>query len=58
MVRVTATEGRFAQELWIEVKPKGAEWIVRPARGCSTVPTPAVQKALDLLADAARKSVL
>ena len=52
MVWVFATEGAFCQDFWIEICRHDGCWAIRPARGCSIVPTVGVQRALDLVRDA------
>jgi tRNA (guanine-N7-)-methyltransferase len=59
MVWVLAVEDRLMQEFWIEVTcDKANRWHIRPARGCPTVPTLSVQRALDLVRDAALQPAL
>jgi tRNA (guanine-N7-)-methyltransferase len=49
MVRTVVSEGRLLQDFWIEIARVGNRWRIRPARGCSFIPTSGAQKALDLL---------
>jgi len=49
MIRVLVIETDFFQDIWIEIVRKGPVWHIRPAKGCSMVPTLGVQEALDLL---------
>ncbi|MDH3599918.1 MAG: tRNA (guanosine(46)-N7)-methyltransferase TrmB, partial [Candidatus Tectomicrobia bacterium] len=54
MVWVLAVEDGLMQEFWIEMTCENENrWHIRPARGCPTVPTMSVQRALDLVRDAA-----
>jgi tRNA (guanine-N7-)-methyltransferase len=54
MVWVLAVEDRLTQEFWIEMTcDPEHRWHIRPARGCPVVPTLGVQRALDLVRDAA-----
>jgi tRNA (guanine-N7-)-methyltransferase len=55
MVWVVAVEEGLTQDFWIELaRDREHRWHIRPARGCSVVPTLAVQRALDLVRDAAQ----
>jgi tRNA (guanine-N7-)-methyltransferase len=54
MVRVVAVEEGLTQDFWIEITPHKGQWAIRPAPGCGFVPTVAVQRALDLVYEAAR----
>jgi len=58
LVRVFVAEEGLTQELWIEIVRHGADWAIRPARGCGLVPTVGVQCALDLVRDAAQQTGL
>ena len=49
MVRVLVIEADFMQDIWIEIIRKPSGWHIRPAKGCSMIPTPGIQEALDLL---------
>jgi len=49
MVRSLVIEADFVQDIWIEIIRKPSGWHIRPAKGCSMIPTPGVQEALDLL---------
>jgi tRNA (guanine-N7-)-methyltransferase len=53
MVWVFVSEDTLQQNFWIEIAHGDARWYIRPARGCSVVPTVGVQRALDLVRDAA-----
>jgi tRNA (guanine-N7-)-methyltransferase len=53
MVWVFVTEETLRQNFWIEIAHGDARWYIRPARGCVVVPTAGVQRALDLVRDAA-----
>jgi tRNA (guanine-N7-)-methyltransferase len=53
MVRVLTTEEQqFKQDFWIEIVQRDGAWSIRPAPGCSIVPTMGVQLALDCVRDA------
>lgn len=56
MVWVFVAEEGLTQDFWIEITRSGAAWAIRPARGCGMVPTVGVQRALDLVRDAAQHS--
>jgi len=49
MVRSWVREEHLIQEFWVEILRREAGWIIRPAKGCSLIPTTGVQRALDLL---------
>ncbi len=53
MVRVVIVEPELTQEMWIEIRPDGEEWVVAPAKGCSALMTEGAQRALDVVAEAA-----
>jgi tRNA (guanine-N7-)-methyltransferase len=53
MVWVFVTEETLQQNFWIEIAHGDERWYIRPARGCVVVPTVGVQRALDLVRDAA-----
>jgi tRNA (guanine-N7-)-methyltransferase len=53
MVWVFVTEETLRQNFWIEIAHGDERWYIRPARGCVVVPTVGVQRALDLVRDAA-----
>lgn len=54
MVRVIVVEGGLTQDFWIEiVYGEDGRWSIRPAPGCGFVPTVGVQRALDLVKEAA-----
>jgi hypothetical protein len=53
MVMVVVAEENLTQQFWIEIGRDREQWYIRPARGCGVVPTPGVQRALDLVFDAA-----
>jgi tRNA (guanine-N7-)-methyltransferase len=54
MVRTVVIEGSLTQHVWITVARAGdGSWWIVPSRGCATVPTAGVQRALDLLAGCA-----
>ena len=52
MVRAFTTEEYFKQDFWIEIVQRDGTWSIRPAPGCSMVPTAGVQRALDCVRDA------
>ena len=54
MVRAMVAEGGFVQNFWIEIIKDRDKWRIRPARGCSIVPTAGVQEALDLVYESAK----
>ena len=56
MVWVFAIEEGLTQNFWIEIAYYNHLWHIRPARGCSVIPTLSVQRALDLVRDAAQPS--
>ncbi len=56
MVWVFAIEDGLTQNFWIEIAYHDHRWYIRPSRGCSVIPTTSVQRALDLVRDAARRS--
>jgi hypothetical protein len=59
MVRVLAVEDSLTQEFWLEMTcDLDNRWHIRPARGCPIVPTLSVQRALDLVRDAALQPAL
>ena len=49
MIAVLVAESGLTQDFWIEIICRGDHWTIRPARGCSVVPTPGVQRAVDLI---------
>ena len=53
MIGVLVAESGLTQDFWIEVACRGDHWIIRTARGCGVVPTPGVQRAVDLIWKAA-----
>lgn len=53
MVRTIVVEESLTQHLWIEIAGGEEHWYIRPARGCEIVPTVGLQRALDLVYDAA-----
>lgn len=54
MVRSVIGENNLIQDLWIEIARVESCWHIRPAKGCSVVPTAGIQRALDLVRDAAQ----
>ncbi|RLB43333.1 MAG: tRNA (guanosine(46)-N7)-methyltransferase TrmB [Deltaproteobacteria bacterium] len=55
MVRALVAEGGFVQNFWVEIVKEDKVWRIRPAKGCSVVPTLGVQRALDLIYESAKK---
>ena len=53
MVAVLVAEADLTQDFWIEIVRHGDHWTIRPARGCGVVPTVGVQRAVDLIWEAA-----
>ncbi len=53
MVRIIVTEDSLLQNFWIEIVRLEGLWHIRPAKGCSMIPTAGVQKALDMVRDTA-----
>jgi tRNA (guanine-N7-)-methyltransferase len=53
MVRCVVGEEQWFQEFWIEIVHAEDLWHIRPAKGCSIVPTAGVQQALDMVRDVA-----
>ncbi len=57
MVWVFAIEESLTQNFWIEIAYYNRLWHIRPARGCSVIPTQSVQRALDVVRDAAQRTL-
>ena len=57
MSRVMIAEEGLLQDIWIEIAKYDDGWKIRPAWGCRMVPTAGVQRALDLMFEAAGKSI-
>jgi tRNA (guanine-N7-)-methyltransferase len=57
MVWVFAIEESLTQNFWIEIAYYNRLWHIRPARGCSVIPTVSVQRALDVVRDAAQRTL-
>jgi tRNA (guanine-N7-)-methyltransferase len=55
MVMVVVAEENLTQHFWIEIGQERGRWYIRPSRGCGIVPTAGVQRALDLVHDAAHQ---
>lgn len=53
MTRVVVAEGNLTQHLWIEIVWGERRWHIRPAQGCEIIPTLGLQRALDLVHQAA-----
>jgi tRNA (guanine-N7-)-methyltransferase len=53
MALVVVAEENLTQTFWIEIGRNRERWYIRPAKGCGVVPTPGVQRSLDLVRDAA-----
>jgi hypothetical protein len=49
MVRSVVGEDSLVQDFWIEIVRKQKLWHIRPANGCSIIPTAGIQRALDLV---------
>jgi tRNA (guanine-N7-)-methyltransferase len=49
MVRSVVREDNLVQDFWIEIVRKEKLWHIRPAKGCSIIPTAGIQRALDLV---------
>ena len=56
MVAVLVAEADLTQDFWIEIVCRGDHWTIRPARGCGVVLTVGVQRAVDLIWEAAADS--
>ena len=56
MVWVFAIEESLTQNFWIEIAYYNRLWHIRPARGCSVIPTMSVQRALDVVRDAVQRT--
>lgn len=57
MVWVFAIEESLTQNFWIEIAYYNRLWHIRPARGCSVIPTMSVQRTLDLVRDAVQHTL-
>jgi tRNA (guanine-N7-)-methyltransferase len=55
MVMVVVAEENLTQHFWIEITQERGRWYIRLAKGCGVVPTMGVQRALDLVRDAAHQ---
>ncbi|GIV08236.1 MAG: tRNA (guanine-N(7)-)-methyltransferase [Fimbriimonadales bacterium] len=55
MTRVVVVEDDMTQHFWIAIAREGDGWRIRPAAGCSVVPTIGVQRALDAIRDSLRE---
>lgn len=53
MLRAFVGESGLNQEFWVEVIDTGGGWKVRPAHGCTFLPTAGAQAALDLVKESA-----
>ena len=53
MVAVLVAEADLTQDFWIEIACRGDHWTIRPARGCGVVLTAGVQRAVDVIWEAA-----
>ena len=49
MVRTVVVEDGLTQHLWITIARDQRQWVIRPAQGCGFLPTPGVQRAIDVL---------
>lgn len=54
MVRSVVGEDNLVQDFWIEIVRKEKLWHIRPAKGCSIIPTAGIQRALDLVYNTTR----
>jgi hypothetical protein len=54
MVRSVVGEDSLVQDFWIEIVRKKKMWHIRPAKGCSIIPTAGIQRALDLVYNTTR----
>jgi tRNA (guanine-N7-)-methyltransferase len=52
MVRSVVREDNLVQDFWIEIVRKKKLWHIRPAKGCSIIPTAGIQRSLDLVYNA------
>ncbi|UCD71318.1 MAG: tRNA (guanosine(46)-N7)-methyltransferase TrmB [Syntrophobacterales bacterium] len=55
MVQVVVAEANLTQNFWIEIGQDRKGWYIRVGKGCGVVPTTGVQRALDLVRDAAHQ---
>jgi len=55
LVLALVNEDRLRQNLWIEIVRTGQDWMIRPSRA-GALPTVGLQRALELVRDAARDS--
>ena len=53
MVRLIVAEENLTQHIWIEIGQDRGRWHIGPAKGCGVIPTAGVQRALDLVHNAA-----
>jgi tRNA (guanine-N7-)-methyltransferase len=53
MVRLIVAEENLTQHIWIEIGQDRGRWYIGPAKGCGIIPTAGVQRALDLVHNAA-----
>jgi tRNA (guanine-N7-)-methyltransferase len=53
MIRAVVLEDGFKQDFWLEVQKREHHWHIHPAKGCSIIPSAGVQRALDLVKEAA-----
>jgi len=53
MIRSVVLEDGFKQDFWIEIQKRGNYWHIHPAKGCGIIPSAGVQRALDLVKEAA-----
>jgi hypothetical protein len=50
---IVVGKDNLIQNFWIEIAKAEKHWHIRPAKGCGIIPTAGVQRALDLVWDAA-----
>jgi len=53
MTRSVVLESGMKQDFWIEIQRRGNYWHIHPAKGCGIIPSAGVQRALDLVKEAA-----
>ena len=57
MIRSIVGEENLIQDIWIEIAKRDEHWHIRPAKGCSIIPTAGVQRALDLVRDGVEEKI-
>jgi len=53
MIRAVVLEDGFKQDFWIEIQKRLDHWHIHPAKGCGIIPSAGIQRALDLVKEAA-----